>query len=310
VKSNFPTLYPIKNNPYSSLIENRKYLYLQNKNLQNKIMGLLIGGVVLAVVGVILWIVKGKKEGTSAALELTDTSSVSEVNENYQSITESVGSGSFTHFCELKGVAHADSPLTAELSNDQVVYYKSIVEHKYERQENKKDAQGNIRKQWVKHTDVVSENERWADGWGLKDDTGFIAIEPAKAKLHTDQLMSKFEKGEPTQSGLSIKLGGVSIGLGSSNNGHKTIGYNYKEIGIKLNTDLYVLGDANDRDGELRVSKPTDKSQPFIVSTKSEDELVSGLGSSIKGLTIGAYVCWGLGGLVAIAGVLKVVGVF
>ena len=44
-------------------------------------MGLLIGGVVLAVVGVILWIVKGKKEGTSAALELTDTSTVSEVNE-------------------------------------------------------------------------------------------------------------------------------------------------------------------------------------------------------------------------------------
>jgi hypothetical protein len=273
-------------------------------------MGLLIGGAVIAVVGLILWIVKGKKEGTSAALELTDTSSVAEVNEVFQSISGSMGSGSFTHFCELKGVAHADSPLTAELSNEPVVYYKSIVEHKYERLENKKDSQGNISKQWVKHTDVVSDNERWADGWGIKDDTGFIKIDPAKAKLHTQELMEKFEKGEPQQSGLNIKLGGVSIGLGGGNNGHKTIGYNYREIGIKMNTNLYVLGDANDRDGELRVSDPKEKGQPFIVSTKSEDELVSGLGSSIKGLKIGAFVCWGLGGALAVAGLLKVVGVF
>ena len=273
-------------------------------------MGMLIGGAVVAVVGLILWMLKGKKEGTSAKLELTDTSTIAEVNENFESISGSMGSGSFTHFVELKGAAHSDSPITSELANEAVVYYKSMVEHKYERLENKKDSDGKVTKQWVKHTDVVSENEQWAQGWGVKDSTGFITVDPAKAKLDTEQLMSKFEKGENQQSGLNIKLGGVSIGLGGGNSGHKTIGYNYKEIGIKMNADLYVLGDANDRDGALRVSKPQDKKQPFIVSTKSEDELVSGLGSSIKGLKIGAYVCWGLGALLVIAGALHAVNVF
>ncbi|UKN02680.1 E3 ubiquitin ligase family protein [Paracrocinitomix mangrovi] len=273
-------------------------------------MGYLIGAAVIAIVGLILWIVKGKKEGQSAAMELADTSKVSEVNELFESISGSMGSGSFTHFCEIKGVAYTDNPLKSQLAEAEVVYYKSVVEHKYERLENKKDSNGNITKQWVKHTDIVSENEQWAQGWGVKDETGFIKIDPGKAKLHTESLMSKFEQGEPQQSGLSVKIGGFSLGIGGGNNGHKTIGYNYREEGIKLNTELYVLGDANDRDGALKVSKPQDNKQPFIVSTKSEDELVSGLGSSIKGLKIGAFVCWGLGAALVVAGLLNILGIF
>lgn len=274
-------------------------------------MGILIGGAVVAIVGLILWMVMGKKAGQSAHLDMTETSKVSEVMENYESITGSVGTGSFTHFCELKGQAHSDTPLTAELSNEQVVYYKSEVIHKYERLENKKDSQGNIQKKWVKHNDTVSENEQWAPGFGVKDESGFIAINPKKSKMDTIQLYSKFEKGEPNQSGLNIKLGGVSIGLGGGgNSNHRTIGYEYKEIGIKAAQNLYVLGDANDRDGSLIVSKPTDKKYPFIVSTKSEDELQAGLGSAIKGYKIGAFVCFGLGGVGIIAGLLKIAGVF
>jgi len=272
-------------------------------------MGILIGGIVLAVIGLILWIVKGKKEGKSATLELTETSSVSEVTENYTSTQESLGDGSFTHFVELKGNAHTDSPLTSELAKEAVVYYKSVVEHKYEREENKKDSQGNMRKQWVKHTDIVSQNERWADGFGIKDSSGFIEIDANSSQLDTEQLHSNFEKGEPTQSGMNLKIGGVSINFGSSNKGTRTIGYNYKEVGIRMNSKLYVLGDANDRDGSLIVSKPKDKSQPFIVSTKSEDELLAGLGSSIKGLKIGAFVCWGLGGITVVVGLLKMLNI-
>jgi len=274
-------------------------------------MGFLIGGAVVAIVGLILWMVMGKKAGQSAHLDLTDTSTVSEVKENYDSINGSMGSGNFTHFCELKGKAHSDQPLTAEQSNESVVYYKSEVIHKYERLENKKDSQGNMQKKWVKKTDTVSENEVWADGFGVKDATGFIAINPKKSKLDTMQLHSKFEKGEPNQSGLNIKLGGVSIGLGGGgNSNHRTIGYEYKEIGIKLGQDLYVLGDANDRDGSLIMSKPKDKKYPFIVSTKSEDELQAGLGSAIKGYKIGAFVCFGLGGALAVVGLLKMMSVF
>ena len=272
-------------------------------------MGILIVGAVVAIVGLILWMVMGKKQGQSAHLELTETSTVAEIKENYDSINGSMGSGNFTHFCEVKGTAYSDQPLTASQSNEKVVYYKSSVIHKYERLENVKDSQGNIKKEWKKHSDTVSENEEWAQGWGVKDSTGFIAINAKKSKLDTMQLHSKFEKGE-NQSGLNIKLGAVSIGIGGGNNTNKTIGYEYKEVGIKMDQNLYVLGDANDRDGSLIISNPKDSKLPFIVSTKSEDELQAGFGSSIKGLKIGAFVCFGLGAVGIIVGLLKVMNVF
>ena len=273
-------------------------------------MGIIIAGAVVAIVGVILWVLKGKKESRSAQLELTDTSSVSEVKENYNSLNATVGDGHFTHFCELKGKAHSDSPIKSELAEVECVYYSSKVIRKYEEREWKTDSNGNRQQHWRKKSETVSDNQQWASGFGLKDDSGFIEVDPAKADLHTEKVHSSFEKGEPNQnSALSLKIGKFSLGVGSANNDYRLIGYEQVEHAIKLGSDLYILGDANDRDGRLKVSKPN-TNKPFIVSTKSEDEIVSDLGSSAKGLKIGAYVCWGLGAVGVVVGLLKVIGLF
>lgn len=271
-------------------------------------IGLLVGGAVVALVGLFLWISKGKKEGKSAILAVTETSTISEINENYESIRSTMGNGSFTHFCEIKGVAHSDSPIVSELAKKDVVYYSSKVIHEYERLEEKKDANGKITKNWVKKSDVVSDNTNWANGFGVKDSTGFIQIDPAKAELHTVQIHSNFEKGEPTQDSIvKFKIGGISIGLGDRTPDRRTIGYRYTEVAIPMNQDLYVIGDANDREGKLQMSKPKESRYPFIVSTKSESEIAGDLGSSIKGLKIGAFVCFGLGAGLAIFGLVKMI---
>lgn len=273
-------------------------------------MVLLIVGVVLAIVGVILWVVKGKKEGQSAAMELAETSTVSAVMENYNSINASLGNGSFTHFVELKGKAHSDQPIKAELSQQDVVYLNKYTKHFFKEYQEKKESDGSIKMQWVKRDEVIGKTESWADDWGLKDNTGFIQIDGAKAKIETEKLTSQVEQAtEESSRGLNVKIGNFKMNLGGSprKGDRQSLHFEHIEEGIKVNTDLYVLGDANDRDGVVRVSMPTDKKQPFIVSTKSEDELLAELGSSIKGLTIGAYVCWGLGGVGVIAGVIMAV---
>lgn len=271
-------------------------------------IGLLIGGAVVALIGLFLWISKSKKEGKSAILSVTETSKISEINENFESIRSSMGNGNFTHFCEIKGVAFSDTPVTSELAKKPVVYYSSKVIHEYERLEEKKDANGKITRNWVKKSDTVSDNTIWASGFGVKDDTGFIQIDPAKAELHAIQIHSNFEKGEPNADALvKFKIGGVSFGLGDKNPDKRTIGYRYTEVAIPMNQDLYVIGDANDREGKLQVSKPKESRYPFIVSTKSESELEGDLGSSIKGLKIGAFICWGLGGGLAIFGLIKMI---
>lgn len=273
-------------------------------------MGLLIGGAVLGILGLILWIVKGKKAGKSASLELMETSRIKDVNENYNEINASMGSGSFTHLVELKGKAHADSPLESELSKEPVVYFNSEIEHEYEKLETRTNSDGAKEKKWVKHTDTVSENTRWADGWGVKDDTGFIAVNANKSKLHTEKLYSNFEKGDPNadNGGLNLKIKGFSIGIGGNKNkGIRTIGYRYTETGIRMGTNLYVVGEANDRDGGLIVSKPKDKKDPWIVSVKSKDEFLGSLGNTVKGLAIGAYVSWAGAAALIVYGVITII---
>lgn len=105
----------------------------------------------------------------------------------------------------------------------------------------------------------------------MKDDKGFIGLNPNKSKLHLGNLFSKFEKGEPSSNGnVRMKIKGFSISFGSSNNGLRTIGYRYREAEIRMGTNLYLDGDANDRDGRLEISLPKDKKSQFILSVKSK----------------------------------------
>ena len=103
-------------------------------------IGLLIFGAVVAIVGLFLWMAKSKKEGKSAILSVTETSKISEVNENFESMRSSMGNGNFTHFCEVKGVAHYDTPLTSELAKQKCVYYSAKVICESERLEEKQDS--------------------------------------------------------------------------------------------------------------------------------------------------------------------------
>ena len=256
-------------------------------------MGYLIGAAVLAALGVVFWVIKGKKEGKSNTLSLMETSRVKDVQENFTEITNSMGSGSFTHMVEVKGKAFADDVLNAELSGEDAVYVHSTVIHEYEKLETQKKSDGSTDQKWVKKKDTVSDNKIWSNGFGVKDDTGFVLVDPAKSKFHDEQLFSKFEKGDPQPNGLHISIKGFTIGLGGNKNkGIRTIGYRYVERGIRLGTPLYVVGQANDRDGHLEISRPSDKKEPFIVSVKSKDEFIGNLGSAAKGLKIGAFVSW------------------
>ena len=271
-------------------------------------MGYFIGAGILAILGVVFWVLKNKRASKSAMLDMMDTSSIKDINENYSSITGSMGKGSFTHMVEVKGKAHSETPLTGQFSEKEVVYFSAKIEHEYEKLEYKKDSEGNQKKEWIKHVDVVSENEQWATGFGVKDETGFIGINPKKSKMDTEELYSTFEKGDPNakSGGLNVKLGKLSIGLGSKsmNNGIKTTGYRYEEIGILLNKSLYVVGDANDRDGELVISKPKDRKNPFILSSKTKEEYLGSLGSAVKGFTIGAYASWGVTVVLIVLGIM------
>ncbi len=274
-------------------------------------MSYFIGVGIVAAIGVVLWIFKLKSARKSGALQLMDTSTVAEIQENYESITASMGSGSFTYQAELKGKAHADVPLKSVFTQEDVVYYSTTITHEYEELKEERGSDGKTTKKWVKKSERVSNDKRWADGFGLKDATGFIEVNGGQSNVHAEKLYSDFEKGDPVQQNggnMHISIKGVSIALNNRstmNDRMRTIGYRYKEEGIRINKDLYIVGNANDRDGRLRIGVLPSSKDPFIVSAKSKDEVVGSYNSSAKILGIIAIIFWVIAAIILAMAIFK-----
>ncbi len=266
-------------------------------------MGYYIGGAILIVLGIVFWVIRGKKAGKLNILEVNETSKANEIIENYKGMVESHGPGAFSIYGELKGKAVADTPEISEFSKKECVYYRSVVTREYEELITRTDSNGHTQKKWVKKSDTVSSHSNTSPDFAIEDETGKIFVNPTGAELYTVKTFSKFEQGTDSKNGgLNISIGGFNISSGPS---IRTIGFKYEEFSIPLNTNLYVIGDINDRSGKLTISKPKDKKSPFIVSTKSEDELTDSLGKSVKWMKIAAYACFGIGTALLIYGIIS-----
>ncbi len=265
-------------------------------------MGFYIGGAILFIIAIILFIIQRKRSGKLHHIEYNETTSINQIIENHNEMSGSFGPGSFSLYSEVKGIATANSPIRTEFSQQECVYYKSTVTREYEVLEKTKDASGKTSKRWVRKSEVVSNNENKSHDFVIKDNSGEILLQTEGSELHTKKTFSKFEEGnDDPKGGLNISIGSFSISSGSN---YRTIGFKYEEYAIPTRTPLYVIGDANDRSGRLQISKPTDK-RPFIVSTKSEDEIIKQLSSSAKWMFYGAIGCATVGFALIITGLLS-----
>jgi len=267
-------------------------------------MGFLIAGIVLIVVAVVLWFMRKKKSSKVHYLEYTETSKIKDIKENQLSMSDSFGAGNFSLYAEVKGKAMAETPVIAEFSKTKCVYSQSTVTREYEVLEDKKDAEGNYVKKWVRKTEIVSSHTNVANDFVIDDGTGEILVNTDGAELNTKVTFSKFEKGEEpsNKGGINFSIGGFSMSSGST---IRTIGYKYSEFSIPLHTSLYVIGDANDRSGRLQISKPTEKKVPFIISTKSEEEITDKLNKSANWMLYSAIASGVIGLGLTIYGIIK-----
>ena len=98
----------------------------------------------------------------------------------------------------------------------------------------------------------------------------------------------------------------MGLNLNTSSSGdRKILGYEYTERILPLDRKAYVIGLASDSTGELMIQQPAEKGKPFIITLKSEEELVKGTESTIKIMMISAIVCWALGAAAIVFGLLS-----
>ncbi|MCS6796087.1 MAG: E3 ubiquitin ligase family protein [Raineya sp.] len=271
-------------------------------------MGLVIAGIVCIAIAIGLWFHRKSQLNKSLNIKYQQTTTAKNIWENYEDIVGTVGQGHYSEIVEVKGIAKCDQPLLADHSRKPVVYYKASVIHEYEVQEQQRDSNGNVR--WVtrRRSETIASNEQSVPFY-IDDGSGkTIAVNPALAEKHTTTSVDRFER-ELSQGYLNQNRnshwGMQLINFLSNVNtyGSRTLGYRLVEECIPVNVRLYVYGEANDRDGELTISKPRDENQNFIVSVKSEEELVQAAESSASLSLVGAIALVIIGAILIILGI-------
>lgn len=217
---------------------------------------------VFGVIGVIVILVGISKSKLRAKVAGTSTSNIANLVQG--------------QYAEIKGVVTCDQPLKTPDEAVPCVFYSYKLEcHK--------QGSGSSSGHW---STVESRQDQVP--FTLTDSTGTVTVDPEGADFDAPVVNEQRVLPEGL-SRLSVSLGrDISINLGSRP-------YRMKTSAVKLDQELYVLGHA-DRDdaGQLRIVKGADK---FFISTKSEKDLLRGLGLASK-------LYWLLGAALLVTGIV------
>lgn len=260
-------------------------------------MALVIIGVILIGIAVALWFNRKRQLNKALNIKYYDTSKVADVVDIYKQLRDGLDGNYRGNVVELSGTARSDSPLQSEHSQQEVVYYRARILHEYETLEivEERDEEGNYYEREVvtTHIETVSDNERFACFY-LDDNSGEqIRIDMEDAQKYTIKSVDEYQPEPP--------VGYNAYGINGT-----TKGYHYIEEIIPHQAKLYILGQAAENTGELAVVKPSkDKDVEFIVSTKSEKELVKGAENSAKMSLYGTIGLSILGVILIIAGAMS-----
>ena len=256
----------------------------------------------LVAVSVILFFI-GRSQGRKALdIASTETSTAASLALGASDVAGEIGAGSFTKVAEVKGTVECASPLTSEMSGTACAWYRSTVVREYEESYTERDSDGKTRSGTRRGSETVSSNERRVP-FLVRDETGATEVDPEGAPVDGQRVLSKFEQGDR---GSAISIGAFRMSIGAMGSGRRTIGYKLEEWALPVGARVYVLGEARVDGGRLRVAKPAAKGGRFIISVKSEDQL---LGSAKTGSRVMTVISAVSAAVAVILFVLVLVGV-
>lgn len=259
-------------------------------------------GIICFVIAIVLFFIRVAQEKKLTQILLTETSTAKQLLE----IASEVGStlskkGTYAQFVEVKGIGSSKNPLEGPFSKTPCIYYTTQVIRNYEEIIYENDSEGKSHSRIQTGSEVIQHDERSID-FTLDDGTGVFTVLPNGANLETVRTFSQFKNQSLTGSNFSV--GGVTINLGGiSQVKGRTTGYLFEENSIPVNRSLYILGQVDDKDGVLTIRKSATKGEKFIISIKSEEELISQNKKTLVALMIGSIVF-------CIGGVFLVIGSF
>ena len=192
--------------------------------------------------------------------------------------------GVFIGLAELKGTAESDKPLTSFLAEVLCVLYRWKCEEHWSRTVTSVGPKGTPTTHRESGWTTVAKGEEITPFY-LKDDTGVIRIVPQGAEIQDKEIFNKtckhtdplyFNKGPRNE---------------IANSDHER---RFIETAVPLHANLYVMGQSREREDIVAAEIAKDKKSPmFLISTRTEKQISSGLGL--------VFWVWMISGLAAVA---------
>ncbi|MEI7769795.1 MAG: E3 ubiquitin ligase family protein [Chloroflexales bacterium] len=248
---------------------------------------MLIGGVILIIIAVICFFVARSNAGSLAAMNATDTYTAQLLGEVYRKIAGSIGASDLAQPCEIAGSIESESPLAGPISGRPCVAYSYTETREYEERVTSTDSNGKQVTTVERRSEQLKSEDRRVKFY-VRDATGRTLVLPEGADLDLEDSGSRFDEVQQPWSGLT-----------------RTLGQRHVEQSIAPGTQVYILGCAVDHQGAPAVARhPTNTSQRFLVSRKSERELAGSAAAWARGMYYAAAAAAVIGMVLTILGLL------
>lgn len=228
----------------------------------------------LLIVGgfVAIFYLRPKTLNNITEIKFMQTKTISELNEMFKQMDLNGLGNDYREFVELKGTVKSDELVNTPFSNKKVVYCESKLSQVTESREEYRDSNGHINTRVNKHENVIS-NEKTSQEIYLNDNSSkeYVTLEINGTGCKLD-IPKTFDRFEPKS---NLNNYGYFKSFSWNRFGAETLGFKMTEKTINANQNLYVIGEAFKVGNEIHIGKPQDGKRPFIVSTKSEEDLVN-----------------------------------
>lgn len=260
---------------------------------------LLIPILLVVAGGIVVSFVRSHMLNRVREMKFMHTSTVQEVLDTYRTMEESGMGDTFRSYVELKGRVHTPQPVYTPFSNQPVAYCASRVFAVTQTVEHYKDDEGNMKTRTVKREEPLS-NEESSHTLQFRDNSTDTTVTLDINHGCTFDVPETFDRFESPNA-----IGHYPFFAHFHMSRPNLIGYRMQESTIPLDHPLYVIGEAYKEGGVLHIGKPTGKDKIFIVSPKSEDELVGKYEGNARLALFGGIAMIAVGVIWLVAMILK-----
>lgn len=238
---------------------------------------ILIFGLIFLAIAISFLIKHRRLQLDVRAMRTTETSNIATLRAMQSSIAQEMGrNGTWREQVEVKGRVSCRNPLTAELSKYSCVYCHTVIQEEYEKTEYETDDDGDTHRRENRGTKTISNNKNQLNFY-LEDQTDKILVNPTGAEIDALTVVNEFIPAHRMV-----------------RRDYRILGYHHTEKIIEMESEVYILGEVKDIDGRLQIGGNSDRQQPFIISHRSEGELLQAKTTQGK-----RKLFWGIGLLIA-----------